>query len=95
MTEIVIQRGFNTGRLYTEHGQRIYYVQYDDGEVFFRDLDRLISGWLYMDNSSNIATPKWIMSRYDSGKYDFIPRNNRKFPPSTPENYDFGRGLRI
>ncbi len=35
---------FNTGRLYSKHGQRIVATLHDDGVVTFHDIDRMIDG---------------------------------------------------
>jgi hypothetical protein len=61
---------FNTGRLYGPKGQRIWYFQREDGWLFFKDCDRLISGWI--DNSGpepQEPTPMMIMVHYDTHAY--------------------------
>lgn len=35
---------FKTGRIYTEHGQRIIAMRLDDGAIVFVDIDRSIHG---------------------------------------------------
>ncbi len=61
---------FNTGRLYTIHGQRI--VAATDGvRIVFRDIDRMIGGVL---PASAGFTPQEIMRSYDRGAYDIGAR---------------------
>lgn len=71
--------GFNTGRQYSNHGQRIIAVQlapkYDDfwekeySEILFEDIDRMISGKL-----SGLwgFTEDGIMKEYDKGDYECL-----------------------
>lgn len=61
---------FNTGRLYTEHGQRIRAAS--DGEtIYFDDKDRMIDG-VYPAFVAEF-TPRAIMMAYDSGAYVHWP----------------------
>lgn len=57
---------FNTGRLYSTHGQRIVAVQHADGSITFLDIDRGIAGDL-----TGIVPfdQKNIMDRYDGKEY--------------------------
>lgn len=62
---------FNTGRHYTESGQRIVAVK-DNGVIFFNDIDRGIDGMF--DASDDTFGPVElsqfvIMSRYDNNNY--------------------------
>lgn len=57
---------FNTGRLYTAHGQRIRAAS--DGEtIYFTDADRLIAGMIPADACR--FSPRAIMRAYDRGDY--------------------------
>lgn len=53
---------FNTGRLYTEHGQRIGAAQLSDGTVAFDDVDR---GLYYVTSGPCDLTQAAIMRAYD------------------------------
>jgi hypothetical protein len=53
---------FNTGRLYTEHGQRIGAAQLSDGTVAFDDVDR---GLYYVTTGPCDLTQTAIMRAYD------------------------------
>jgi len=53
---------FNTGRLYTEHGQRIGAAQLSDGTVAFDDVDR---GLYYVTSGPCDLTQSAIMRAYD------------------------------
>lgn len=60
---------FNTGRMYSEHGQRIAACVVG-GRCYFIDIDRGIDGSFefnapYEDN----LTPELVMSNYDHGNY--------------------------
>ncbi len=48
---------FNTGRRYSEDGQRIIAKQAEDGTVVFRDIDRHVSGVLTERSSYCGADP--------------------------------------
>lgn len=73
---------FNTGRKYTEYGQRITAFVHDDGTVDFNDHDRQIYGRL-TDRLPTIVPGddeilwRWIVDRYDVGKYTDLPREAR------------------
>jgi aspartate/methionine/tyrosine aminotransferase len=53
---------FNTGRGYTEHGQRIGAAQLSDGTVAFSDIDRGID---YVTSGPCALTQTAIMAAYD------------------------------
>ena len=55
---------FNTGREYTEHGQRIIATQLDDGQIVVLDLDRHID---LMLPATVEFTQADIMQAYDHG----------------------------
>lgn len=98
--EFIAQGGFNTGRLYTVHGQRIFWAQRADGWLFFKDLDRMLSGWLKRDGSVPYnwpATPAWIMRQYDGGTYECWapPGETTARNPTPPADFDYGPALRI
>lgn len=103
---IIATGGFNTGRLYTQHGQRIWWAQRADGWLFFKDVDRMLSGWLKREGTPGglvdpiiieRVLPRWIMRQYDGGQYEAwappgeVTANN----PTMPEGVDFGPGLRL
>ena len=97
---IIATGGFNTGRLYTTHGQRIWWAQRADGWLFFRDVDRMLSGWLLRDGSLPIdrpASPAWIMRKYDGGSYECWapPGEMTDGNPAMPDGFDFGPALRL
>jgi len=58
---------FNTGRFYTEKGQRIAATQLDDGSVAFCDIDRGID---YITTGPCDLTKSDVMSAYDSNWTD-------------------------
>jgi hypothetical protein len=65
---------FNTGRGYTEHGQRIAATKLDDGRVLFVDVDRGID---YVSAEPIELTSSAVMAAYDYGRtgwiYDALP----------------------
>jgi hypothetical protein len=80
--------GFNTGRCYTGHGQRIFWEVTDTGDINFRDLDRMICGTL-TERHDEILSPAQLMVEYDAGRYIIGPVLD------IPENYDFGNFGRL
>ena len=87
MANLVKARGgFNTGRLYTAKGQRIYFEQTDSGDINFADVDRMIHGTLIGDVEPN---PRAIMAAYDAHAYHMGPILD------VPVDFDFGEALRI
>jgi hypothetical protein len=105
--EIIATGGFNTGRLYSREGQRIYWAQRNDGWLYFNDIDRMIDGWLPRDmhgaaadtiSAAELAkpvSPRWLMNRYDNHKYGYSPAERDGPNPSVPADFDFGAALRI
>ena len=97
--EIIATGGFNTGRLYTSEGQRIYWAQRADGWLFFNDIDRMVSGWMERKGPLVAAgrppVPTWLLIQYDAGKYDFYAPGQTERNPSVPDDFDFGPALRI
>ena len=65
---------FNTGRAYTDAGQRIAARKLDDGRVLFVDVDRGID---YVTAEPIELTPRAVMAAYDYGRigwiYDALP----------------------
>lgn len=63
---------FNTGRAYTEHGQRIVAV-HTGGGIFFKDHDRRIDGYIvcHMQRMSKTEIEEIVMYAYDRGMYDY------------------------
>lgn len=57
---------FNTGRTYTDHGQRIAFTQIDNHCIFV-DVDRGLDGHFEVDffGIGDPATQAMVMSRYD------------------------------
>lgn len=64
---------FQTGRHYTEHGQRIAAALLDDGRIYFVDVDRDIDGILSADAADilefGLFSRRDILSMYDAGQY--------------------------
>ena len=64
---------FNTGRYYSEHGQRIVAVKHND-VIFFNDIDRGIDGMFSaLDDMFGPVElcQAIVMSQYDSGAYNW------------------------
>lgn len=80
---------FNTKRLYTSEGQKITAFIHDDGTVDFNDHSRMIDGRL-RDKLPRIVPgdegilARWIMDRYDTGKYD----GHLSYKDRDPVKYD-------
>jgi hypothetical protein len=66
---------FNTGRQYSEAGQRIAAAQFDDGSILFVDIDRGLE-YLIAPGAARF-TQSSIMGAYDRGGLDWA--NNRAF----------------
>jgi hypothetical protein len=98
-TDIVATGGFNTGRLYTDKGQRIFWAQRADGWLFFNDRDRMVSGWVERTGPMVAAgvpvVPAWLMGKYDEGKFQFYAPNQTERNPSAPVDFDYGAALHI
>lgn len=60
---------FNTGRTYTEHGQRIAATKWRDSDVLFHDVDRGIHGVI----RNCPLEPMAILEKYDAADYTFSP----------------------
>jgi hypothetical protein len=98
-TNFIATGGFNTGRQYTDKGQRIFWAQRADGWLFFNDRDRMVSGWVERTGPMAAAglpvTPTWLMRKYDEGKFEFYAPNQTERNPSAPDDLDYGAALRI
>jgi len=68
-----MQIKFNTGRHYTEHGQRIAARLLDDGSVVFVDADRQIEGRIAVlcdrEFVAGMFNRAYVMDAYDAGAY--------------------------
>jgi hypothetical protein len=60
---------FNTGRQYSEAGQRIAAAQFDDGSILFVDIDRGLE-YLIAPGAARF-TQSSIMGAYDRGGLDW------------------------
>jgi len=98
-TDIIATGGFNTGRLYTQSGQRIFWAQRADGWMFFNDIDRMVSGWVKRDGAlwqaGRAPAPTWLLGKYDAGDFEFYAPAQTERNPSVPADFDFGAALRI
>jgi hypothetical protein len=72
MNEIKV---FQTGRHYSEKGQRIAYTVVD-GWLLFADVDRGIDGCFNIDGTDNI-THRDVLRLYDKGGYGGMSRNDQ------------------
>lgn len=103
--KFIAQGGFNSGRLYSAEGQRIFWAQREDGWLFFRDIDRMVAAWIKREGAPAVLAapvlPGWLMRKYDFNLYDFYPvpardaDGYRPEAPEAPEDFDFGPQLRI
>jgi hypothetical protein len=96
----LVSGGFNTGRLYSREGPRIFWAARGDGWVYFKDCDRLISGWMHRETPGNHAAPvlpAWLLGRYDRGEYLLSPASEAfdDIPARIPDCFDFGAALRL
>ena len=71
---IICEGAFNTVRLYTTDGQRIYWWQFEDGSVYFRDVSRMVDGYTgpigtSLANIGPLRAAVIIMPRYDRGEH--------------------------
>lgn len=98
-TDIIATGGFNTGRLYSVRGQRIFWAQRADGWMFFNDIDRMVSGWVQREGALWQAgrgpVPTWLLGKYDAGNFEFYAPGQTERNPSVPADFDFGAPLRI
>lgn len=60
---------FNTGRLYSKHGQRISATRYGDGRVTFYDHDRMVDGEFRSAWRPSEPLRQEVMIRYDQMDY--------------------------
>ena len=87
-------RAFQTGNIYTEHGQRIAYALRDDGYWQMRDFDRGISYILNIDHPSDEVMPRDIYRAYmniNSTEDLILYDDDGKF---VMEDYDLTKVLR-
>jgi hypothetical protein len=71
MNEIKV---FQTGRHYSEKGQRIAYT-WDDDNIYFVDVDRGLDG-VYPNALREKHIPHWqILGLYDHGNYRYYERD--------------------
>ena len=105
-TDTIATGGFNTGRLYTAAGQRIWWAQRADGWVYFKDIDRMIDGWLHRSDpvpggGTGLRTggspgfARWLMRGYDNHEHRFSHPGQTERNPSAPADFDLGAALRI
>ena len=98
-TDIIATGGFNTGRLYSAAGQRIFWAQLADGWVYVNDTDRMIDGWVrhtgHMHTDGVAMTPAWIMRQYDSNKLEYFHPDHSLPRPRVPAGFDYGASIRI
>jgi hypothetical protein len=67
MNEIKV---FQTGRHYSEKGQRIAYVMDDNGtKLYFVDVDRGIDGVIPVTMYHKSISTEFVMMNYDHGNY--------------------------
>ena len=77
---------WNTGRMYSKHGQRMAAVQLDHNRIYFLDLDRNIDGCLICTNQRwDQAT---VMAAYDHFLYA------QGCPLDVPDRYEFRQRMR-
>jgi hypothetical protein len=68
--EIIATGGFNTGRMYTVHGQRIWWAYTTDSWTYFSDLCRGIDHWVAPSEGQNgPLSPHQLMKAYDNMQY--------------------------
>lgn len=67
---------FNTGRYYTDKGQRIAAALLDNGDIYFVDIDRHIDGTVKANGLTiddvidlDLFTQRAIMKAYDDNQY--------------------------
>lgn len=66
---------FNTGREYTEHGQRITATLQENGAIYFVDVDRHIKGLIEFPGFTREEVAQFffnqsaIMAAYDKNEY--------------------------
>lgn len=71
---------WNTGRFYTEKGQRISAIEFRDGRCMFYDIDRDIYGVTRIAHQPNFhGMEQFVMDQYDNGFYDSVYSLNLRF----------------
>jgi hypothetical protein len=99
--EIIAQGGFNSGRLYQRDGQKIYWWQLADGWLFFKDVSRMVHGYVKREGPLAVigapVVPGWLMHKYDHGAFEnYRPGEaNLEFSLRAPADFDFGPALNI
>jgi len=69
---------WNTGRFYSEKGQRIY-AAWEDDICYFIDIDRCVSGQLEMTEEDAVKYMRdKVMRTYDGNYYDVIDWQKEK-----------------
>lgn len=100
--KIIAEGGFNTGRLYTRHGQRVYWwwIEGAAGDViYFYDVDRMCDAYIKprpgMERGQ--VPPGWLMACYDGGSFDRFDesRFDQGARERIPDDFDFGPALKI
>lgn len=64
---------FNTGRQYSDKGQRVACARMEDGRVMFADVDRNIDG-ITQERTSSISDrvlQAFVMQEYDHGRITY------------------------
>lgn len=98
----VARGGFNTGRLYARDGQKIFWWQFNDKSVYFRDVSRMVDGYIdpigyWLDEIDDAAIAHVLMHRYDNGLHKRW-RDDGAEPHKileVPDDFDFGAAMRI
>lgn len=82
---------WNTGHLYTEHGQRIAAIKLPDDRVYFVDVDRNIDG------SSKLPMSRMYLDIKDFviHVYDFCEYDSGTFAFQRQTGYEWARGLEV
>jgi hypothetical protein len=62
---------FQTGRHYSDKGQRIAYT-WDDNHIYFVDADRGIDGCFMNAFNEKYVSSSYLMHLYDTGNYDWF-----------------------
>jgi hypothetical protein len=78
---------FNTGRMYSERGQRIAAALLDSGDIYFVDIDRHIDGTVKANGLTKdemidfgMFTQRGVMAAYDANNYSWttVPEGMRR-----------------
>jgi hypothetical protein len=62
---------WNTGRMYSDKGQRIAATVLEDGRVMFADVDRMIDGITNADYPYGIGLANSVIQRFVMDEYDY------------------------